>query len=275
MYSVSPEAGAHWRQLLTAVIARTPHPMTVIEHASPRPLEELWARTDQGAVFMCGLPYSLARPPPALIAAPVPSPAEFGDQPRYWSDFVVRADSRFHSIADTFGGRIAFTVPESQSGCAAALTYFMTAVVDGGSDRGAPLFAEIVAPTITPLGALNAVVLGAADVAPLDAYALRLLQKFRPDLASQVRIVGKTAATPIPPLVASRPDLGALRDGFVHAGDDPALRPLLDALLLQRFAPPQAVAYDGLRVAFEASRQYWRAHRLAEVTHPAFATNFR
>jgi ABC-type phosphate/phosphonate transport system substrate-binding protein len=247
----------------------------VIEHPSPRPLEELWARTDQGAVFMCGLPFSTARPQPALIAAPVPAPPEFGNEPRYWSDFVVRADSPFQSVADTFGRRIAFTVPNSQSGCVAAMTHFMSMAGAGLADRGAPLFGEIVAPTLSPLGALNAVVTGAAEIAPLDAYALRLLQKFRPDLASQVRMVGKTAATPIPPLVASHSGLGALRDAFLRAGDDPAQRALMDDLLLQRFTQPPAGAYDDTRTAFEAARAHWRTHRLAAVTHPAFASNFR
>ena len=89
-------------------------------------MEALWRRTDMGAVFMCGLPFSRAEPRPVLVAAPVPSPPEFEGQARYWSDFVVRADSDFHTVEDTFGKRIAFTVPDSQSGCVAALTYFMS-----------------------------------------------------------------------------------------------------------------------------------------------------
>ena len=58
---------------------------------------------------MCGLPYSRAEPRPALVAAPVPSPADFHGQPLYWSELVVRADSGFELIEDTFGHRMAFT----------------------------------------------------------------------------------------------------------------------------------------------------------------------
>lgn len=299
MYSVSPEAAALWRTLLTAIIAKTAHPVTVIDHPSPLPLEDLWSRSDQGAVFMCGLPFSRARPQPALIAAPVPSPAEFGEQPQYWSELVVRANSEFRTVADAFGGRLAFTVPESQSGCVAALTYFMSmdaaaadfaaadaaAAVAGAAHAvaahaaapaaGRPWFSEIAAPTITPLGALNAVVTGVADIAPLDAYAFRLLQRFRPDLTSQVRSVGQTVPTPIPPLVASTHGLEALQSAFLGAHRDATLRRLMEQLLLHRFAQPAPAAYDSLRSGFEAAQAYWRSHRLAQVTHPAFARNFR
>src|ERR1700676_4474647 len=110
MYSVSAEAGADWRELLSGIIAQAGTPVVVIDYPAPAPLEDLWSRTDQAAVFMCGLPYSRAEPQPVLIAAPIPSPAEFHGVAHYWSDFVVRRDSDFHEVQDTFGKRIAFTV---------------------------------------------------------------------------------------------------------------------------------------------------------------------
>jgi ABC-type phosphate/phosphonate transport system substrate-binding protein len=91
---------------------------------------------------MCGLPFSRAEPQPVLMAAPVPSPPEFENLPQYWSDFVVREDSAFRTLDDTYGGRIAFTVPDSQSGCLAALSHFMSV-----AQRDMPLFREVIAPT--------------------------------------------------------------------------------------------------------------------------------
>src|SRR3546814_4408496 len=52
-----------------------------------------------------------------LLAAPVPSPARYAGRPVYMTDFVVRADAPFRSLEDTFGGRIGYTVDDSQSGC--------------------------------------------------------------------------------------------------------------------------------------------------------------
>jgi len=264
MYSVTPEAAALWRTLLCGLGDAAGTPLTVIDHAAPAPLEELWSRPDQAAVFMCGLPYSRAAPQPVLVAAPVPSPQEFQSRPQYWSDFVVRADSAFGKISDAFGRRIAFTVAGSQSGCVAALTHFMSA------DARLPLFAEIIAPTLTPLGALTAVVECAAEIAPIDSYALRLLRVYRPDLTAQVRVVGKTSPTPIPPLVASQSSTDALQTAFLEVHRNAAMRSVMDGLLLQRFSLPHPADYVMLRDRYEAAIRYWRSHRLAKIIHPAF-----
>jgi ABC-type phosphate/phosphonate transport system substrate-binding protein len=224
------------------------------------------------AVFMCGLPYSRADPKPALIAAPVPAAAEFAGRPEYWSELVVRRDSRFHDLESTLGGTLCLTAPNSQSGYAAALQHLMAFDVARSSKAGArsPLYREIAAPAITPLGAVTAVVAGTADVAPIDAYAYRLLQKHRGDLTSKLRTVARTARTPIPPLVASIEGATALRAAFTAAHRDPALTILMAGLELSHFVTPDPRDYDALRINFESATAYWRAHALAEIVHPAF-----
>jgi ABC-type phosphate/phosphonate transport system substrate-binding protein len=265
MYSVTPEAAELWRRLLNTVIEHAGLKISLLEHAAPALLEELWQRPDKAAVFMCGLPFSRADPRPELIAAPVPSPSDFLDMPQYWSEMVVRKDSAFQNIKDTFGGRIALTVPDSQSGCLAALGYLMTV-----ADRF-PLYDEVIAPTITPLGAVSAVIRGVADVAPIDAYAYHLLQKYRRGLTSQLRIIGRTAYTPIPPLVASKPGLESLQTVFVEAHGIPGMTSLMERLLLKRFERPDPASYDSLRLNFETATRFWGVHPLAATVHPAFA----
>jgi ABC-type phosphate/phosphonate transport system substrate-binding protein len=236
----------------------------VLEHTAPAPINELWQRPDKAAVFMCGLPFSRSDPRPELIAAPVPSPPDFRGLPQYWSEMVVRKDSGYQTIQDTFGGRIALTVPDSQSGCLAALYYLMTV-----ADRFPP-YGEVTTPKVTPLGAMSAVIDGAADVAPIDSYAYRLFQKYRSDLTSQLRIVGRTARTPIPPLVASKPGFDALQAAFLEAHQIATIVPLMTGLLLERFVRPDPASYDALRLNFETASRYWRAHSLAAAVHPAF-----
>jgi ABC transporter, phosphonate, periplasmic substrate-binding protein len=264
MYSVSAEAAGLWRSLLTAVIEHAGLDIQLIEHTAPTPINELWQRPDKAAVFMCGLPFSRSDPRPELIAAPVPSPPDFHGLPQYWSEMVVRKDSGYRTIQDTFGGRIALTVPDSQSGCLAALYYLMTA-----ADRF-PLYGEVTTPKVTPLGAMSAVIDGAADVAPIDSYAYCLLQKYRQDLTSQLRIIGRTVRTPIPPLVASTPGFDALQAVFLEAHRIAAIVPLMAGLLLERFVRPDPASYDALRVNFETASRYWRTHPLAATVHPAF-----
>jgi ABC-type phosphate/phosphonate transport system substrate-binding protein len=278
MYAVDAQAGELWRALLSTVTAQADLNVEVIEHAPPACLDDLWCRTDMAAVFMCGLPYSRANPKPTLIAAPVPAAAEFAGLPKYWSELVVRSDSRFYDLQSTFGGKICLTAPNSQSGYAAALQYLMAfdAARDGKAGARAPLYREIAAPAVTPLGAVTAIVAGTADVAPIDAYAYRLLQKHRGDLTSKLRTVARTAPTPIPPLVASialeASVEGAqrLRAAFTAAHRDPALKVLLAGLELSHFVTPDPRDYDALRISFESATAYWRKHSLAEIVHPAF-----
>jgi ABC-type phosphate/phosphonate transport system substrate-binding protein len=278
MYAVGAQTGELWRALLSAVTAQGGLNVEVIEHAPPAAIDDLWRRTDMAAVFMCGLPYSRAEPKPTLIAAPVPSPAEFAGRPEYWSELVVRRDSRFYDLESTLGGTLCLTAPNSQSGYAAALQYLMAFDEARDSKAGArsPLYREIVAPAVTPLGAVTAVVAGTADVAPIDAYAYRLLQKHRGDLTSKLRTVARTARTPIPPLVASialrasTEGAQGLRAAFTAAHRDPALKVLLAGLELSHFVTPDPRDYDALRISFESATAYWRKHSLAEIVHPAF-----
>jgi ABC-type phosphate/phosphonate transport system substrate-binding protein len=272
MYAVGAQAAELWRALLSAVTAQAGLNVEVIEHAPPACLDDLWRRTDMAAVFMCGLPYSRADPKPTLIAAPVPAAAEFAGLPKYWSELVVRSDSPFYDLESTLGGTICLTAPNSQSGYAAALQYLMAFDAARAAKAGArsPLYREIAAPAVTPLGAVTAVLTGAADVAPIDAYAYRLLQKYRGDLTSKLRTVARTARTPIPPLVASIEGATGLRAAFTAAHRDPALKVLLGGLELSHFVTPDPRDYDALRIRFESATAYWREHPLAEIVHPAF-----
>jgi hypothetical protein len=267
MYSISPEAAGLWRRLLTAVIEHAGLDIRLLEHTEPKPIDELWQRRDMAGVFMCGLPFSRSNPRPELIAAPVPSPPEFNGLPQYWSAMVVRKDSAFQIIQDTFGRRIALTVPDSQSGCLAPMHYLMSV-----ADKF-PLYREVIAPQVTPLGAVLAVVDGTADVAPVDSYAFCLLQKYRRDLTSQLRTIARTPRTPIPPLVASMAGLGKLQTAFLEADRFPDTEPLMAELLLERFVRADPDTYDALRLNFETATRYWRQHALAAVIHPAFAAS--
>jgi ABC-type phosphate/phosphonate transport system substrate-binding protein len=272
MYSVTPQVAALWRALLAAVLddvglEGAGGPVEIVDHAPPAPISELWKRPDKAAVFMCGLPYSLAAPQPTLVVAPIPSPAAYGGRACYWSDVVVRADSPFRSLEQTFGHRLALTTPESQSGYAALLH----ALMPFGSAK--PLYREIIEPRFTPMGALTAVIEKKAEVAPLDSYAFALLSKYAPELTSQVRVIRSTEPTAIPALVASGPS-PAVEAAFLKAADKPAVRTLMDQLLLGRFARPEAKPYDELRERFLTMQAFWRRHPLAETAHPLFAAEF-
>src|SRR5207237_382563 len=120
MYSWSPTLTAAWRRMLQWVADRAGGGLKVLELADPYPLEERGARAELGCVFMCGYPWAMRAHRPHLLAAPVPSPARYDGRPIYFTHFVVRADSDYRTLEDTFGGRIAYSIEHSHSGYNAA-----------------------------------------------------------------------------------------------------------------------------------------------------------
>lgn len=264
MYSVTPAVGALWRRLLEGVAERAGLDIEVLDWPAPLPLAELWEKPDKAAVFMCGLPFSLASPQPMLVAAPVPALPRADGMPVYWSELIVRADRPFRTLPDTFGHRIAFTMPDSQSGYAAMLHHLMQSADEK------PLYREIIAPRINPYGALVAVTEGLAEVAPIDSWAFALMQRHAPELTSQVRIIASTEPTPIPPMIASPGRERLLGDALLTAHRDPSLEPLMESLLVERFVQPAAESYAILKQRLETALNFWRRQPLAETIDPAF-----
>ena len=184
---------------------------------------------------MCGYPWALRRDPPALLASPVPSPPRYGGRAAYVTDFIVRADSPHATLADTFGGAIAYSTEHSHSGYNAP-RYHLLAHVTAGRHA---FYSKVLGPFVRQRPCLDAVVTGEADVAAIDGYALDLLRRHDPSAAARVRAIETTAPAPSPPLVAS-PGVDAaarerLTQALVEAHHAADARPLLDDLLLARF----------------------------------------
>jgi ABC-type phosphate/phosphonate transport system substrate-binding protein len=259
MYSVTPQAREAWAALFGWLGRASGVPLAVVDHVYPAPLGDLWMRPDLGAAFMCGWPLAGGIADVAIVAAPIPAAERAGGQPVYWTDLVVRIDSPFQTLEDTFGRRLAFTTDDSQSGFNAVRRLLM----NHARGDGAPPYGALVGPVVTPRRALESVVQGEADVAPLDSYAHGLFRRYAPELAGQVRIVAMTEPTPIPPLVASRATDPAivhrLRETLLSASRAPEAHPLLDALLLSGFAAVEPEAYDvTLAWAKEAEAAGWK-----------------
>jgi len=126
MYSVTPAAAQAWREVIGWVTREADVPVEFVEHGPPKLLSDLWARDDLGVVQMCGLPASLRKPAPTILAAPQPSLPRYQGRAIYMSDIAVRADSRFRTLEDTFGGVAGYTLKDSQSGYFAWRTLLLT-----------------------------------------------------------------------------------------------------------------------------------------------------
>lgn len=251
MYNVAPGATAAWHALMTWLAAAARVDLTVVEHPFPAPLEDLWERSDLGCAFMCGWPWAEHAAPPHLLAAPVPSPPRYGGRPVYVTDFVVRDDSPFRTLADTFGGRIAYTVETSHSGWNAARHHLLRY----RSPSRPALYAEVRGPYISGRRIAPAVLDGDVDLGPMDSYFLDLLRRHAPDVVAGLRVIESTEPAPIPPLVAAPgADAAAcarLKETLAAAHEHAAVRDVLADLLVARFVP---VSADDYRVTRERAR---------------------
>jgi ABC-type phosphate/phosphonate transport system substrate-binding protein len=254
MYGSSPTMSQAWRAVLTRISATSRVDLDIIEHAYPAPLDELWERPDMGCVFMCGYPWALRRDRPRLLASPVPRPARYGNQPVYFTDFVVRAQSPFKTLDDTFGRRLAYSIENSHSGYNAA-RYHLLAY---RTPARRTLYAETVGPLVSQRRVLDAVIDGRADIGPIDSYLLDLWRAHLPQVVANVRVIATTEPAPSAPLVAS-PDIAEdtcsrLTAALLDAHRDPALASSLETLLLERFV-------DAAPARFEV---FLERHRAAE-----------
>lgn len=243
MYAVNPAARAGWRELFEWLARDGGVALEIVDHAFPLPLSELWSRSDLACAFMCGLPFVRAARPPLPVAAPIPRGAPLPGRPVYATRLIVRADSRCLSLEDTFGGRLGYTVHDSHSGYNALRHHLLTY----RSSRGDRLYRESIGPLYTPRRVIEAILSGDIDVGPLDSYALDLMLRHEPDLATRIRIVASTDAAPIPLLVASpqcpADVVAALRTALLQFGEAQDCAGLRDRLCLDGFAPVEVTDY--------------------------------
>ncbi len=134
---------------------------------------------------MCGYPVALQLADVTPIAAPVPRAPWAEGRPLYRSDLIVRADSPWATLEDTFGGRAGWTVEHSHSGFNA----FRHHLLQYRTATRPTLYREMVPNLVTARAILDAVRDGRIDVGPLDAYWHMLIARHQPELTRGVRVL--------------------------------------------------------------------------------------
>jgi ABC-type phosphate/phosphonate transport system substrate-binding protein len=261
MYSVVPAAAAAWRDLFDWLARDSGVVLDVIDHPFPLPLSDLWSRKDLACAFMCGFPFMLSGQRPRPVAAPIPAAAPLEGRPVYATRLVVRSESSFQRLEDTFGARLGYTMPDSHSGYNALrhhlLPYFR--------ERKAKLYGESVGPLTTPRRVIDALSAGTIDIGPLDSYALDLMLRHDENLPSQIRVIATTDPAPIPLLVAAAgcPDqvVAKLQSALARFADAPECVSLKDRLCLAGFVQVATRDYEQMLL--------WDSEaRLAGYTEP-------
>lgn len=149
--------------------------------------------------WICGLPYVDKADRGAEIAAcvaPIMKHPRYGGDAVYFSDVVVRADSRHRAFADLQGESWAYNEPRSHSGfnlvryhlASQGLPWdFFGKLVEAGSHQAA----------------LEMILAGGAAGAAIDSSVLEVELRARPALAKAIRVVLTLGPSPSPPWVVS------------------------------------------------------------------------
>jgi phosphonate transport system substrate-binding protein len=215
------------------------------------PWQERESRLDAGQIqvaWICGLPYvrKVGQPEPRieLLAAPVMRGTRYGGKPVYFSDVVVRRDSRFTAFTDLRGASWAYNEPGSHSGYN-VVCYHLARLGEASQYFGRVF--ESGAHQVS----LQMILDGRIDASAIDSTVLE--QEFRrePALRSRVRIVDTLGPSPIPPWVILKDlpqDLrSSLRELLLGMHRDAEGRAVLARGYMTRFARVKDTDYDAIR----------------------------
>jgi len=204
--------------------------------------EEL--ETDFDLAFVCGLAYVVWGKETEPLVAPVLTDERYNGAPIYFSDVVVRCDSRFLSFADLRNTTWVYNEPYSQSG--SGIVRFHLA----RSGYGHSFFRREIEAGSHEV-ALHLVAEGEADVAAIDSHVLATLLPDHPHLERRLRVIHTLGPSPIQPLVALRhlPEglKTAVRCALVDLANDPNAQSVLRRGHIACFVPVGDSTYDPIR----------------------------
>ncbi len=246
MYAVTPEVERAWQLLFGQVAREAGATLEYFSYPAPQPLEPLWRRPDLGLVFMCGYPIASELAEVQPIAAPIPRVSWAQGRALYRTDLIVRSDSSYQRLEDTFGARAGYTVAHSHSGFN-ALRHHLLAY---RTPQRPALYREMLGNLITARNVLDQVRTGRIDVGPLDAYWHLLIAQHAPQLTRDIRVIESTATAPMPALVAAaavpKELVDRLRAALIGAAGRAWFAPLADVLMLEGFAGASLADYAPL-----------------------------
>jgi ABC-type phosphate/phosphonate transport system substrate-binding protein len=195
--------------------------------------EVLWTDPDLLLAQTCGLPLATRLEGRVRVVATPRYRAQGCEGVDYRSAVVVRADSAVNSLLDLRGGRCAANDLGSNSGMnllraeiaplAAGKTFFKSVLVTGSH-----------------LASAEAIVQDKADVAALDCVTWAHLQRWRPGLTDQLRVLTWSVRSPGLPLITSLgtspSQLAAIRAVLDEVAADRCLQEVRQILLLESFS---------------------------------------
>jgi phosphonate transport system substrate-binding protein len=214
---------------------------------------------DEGKIqilWLCGLPYvhkaDLRGSDIELLAVPVPAGPRYEGRPVYFSDFVVRKDSRFQTFEELRGSVWAYNEARSHSG----YNIVRARLSELGETRG--FFGKVVESGAHQIS-LQMILSSQVDGAAIDSTVLEWLVSQLSSMGEQIRIIDTFGPSPIPPWVVAKrvPEITRkkLRKLLLQMNGDPSGRSVLARARIARFTLSRDSDYDPIRRMARAAEQ--------------------
>ena len=246
---VSPEATfSTYRQLVRRISRKVGRDTDFVMRPSYAEVREKLEKGEVDVAFVCTGTYvhSLRGKRIKLLVQP-----EFAGGRQYQCLLIVPARSSSRTMDDLRGKVMAFTDPESNTGCLVPTMAFR----DLGHDP--PSFFKRIIFTGSHDRSILSVAAGVVDCAAVDSLVWDSLVQDRPSLAAKVRVIWRSEAFGPPPIVVPsslRKDLeDALRETFLSLHKDEEGRAILSAIGIDRFVLAKPESYE---TAVELYRRY-------------------
>lgn len=241
---ISPKATLDaYKPLLDYLGARLNRPVQLIQRNTYAEINELIRSGGADLAFVCGGAYVEGQRDfgMELLVAP-----QVRGQTVYYSYIIVPRDSPAQSLADLRGQTFAFSDPLSNSGY-----LFPTYRLSQMGQTAASFFRSTFF-TYSHDNSIKAVAAHLADGAAVDSLVYDYAVARNPTDSSRTRIIEKSPAYGIPPVVV-HPDLdpalkAQLQAVLLNMHTDPQGRQALQALLIDRFVQVDDSSYDSIRI---------------------------
>jgi phosphonate transport system substrate-binding protein len=240
---LSPEGNIDsYASLADYLGTRFGRPVELVQRRTYAEVNELIARGDVDLAFVCTSAYVAGHSRSEMELLVVP---EINDESVYYSTIIVPADSSAADFTDLRDTVFAFTDPMSHTG----RVYPTSLLLQMGETPGT--FFSSVFFTYSHDRAIEAVADRVADGAAIDSLVLEYALRSDPTLADRIKIVHRSPAFGIPPVVVPAGLSPTLRmrieDLLLGLETNPDGQSILARLGIDRFIQGEDSSYDSVR----------------------------
>jgi phosphonate transport system substrate-binding protein len=224
---LSPNLFWLYQEVVQAIARRCDCHIELIA-ANCDPLDDRLLNHDQVDIaFICGLPLirhnRIAKQPLEILAVPVMQGDRYQQQPIYFADIVVHADSNFYELGDLAGSRFCYNDRGSNSGYN-LIRYRILQHLKSQTLPANHQFFQSSQASGSHQNSLQWIASGLADCAAIDSVVMAAELRQFPELAQSLRVI-ESISSPIPPITISSRLYNQLGDEFVKEMRQALLEP--------------------------------------------------